>query len=200
MYSPYEPYTPLGYRHPNKNIICDSLKFYQMTDKIKYNLSYKSVPRLPPGKRESIPKNKAEYIKNFTSVGIKKLPRWIVNIYHNEIDTEGKVVEKKQIFEQFFFERTGQTCKYNYVFYEQGKDTQGRALSPRACMLTSFRALRKEVKGKMKAAKAAGNDELAKFYDVKQSAIKVCMNSVYGASDTYIYALFENIGPSAITR
>ena len=67
-------------------------------------------------------------------------------------------------------------------------------------MLTSFRALRKEVKAKMKEAKAAGNTELASFYDVKQNAIKVCMNSVYGASDTYIYPLFENIGPSAITR
>ena len=52
MYSPYEPYKPLGHRHPNKNIICDALKFYQTTDKVRYNLSYRTVPRLPPGKRD----------------------------------------------------------------------------------------------------------------------------------------------------
>ena len=60
-----------------------------------------------------------------------------------------------------------------------------------------FHFLRKSVK---KQIKQATDPDLKAFYDGKQGAIKVCMNSLYGTTDTTSYALFENIGAAIITR
>lgn len=56
------------------------------------------------------------------------------------------------------------TQKYDYVFYRQGKDAEGRQWSPRARMLTDYRAMRNAIKKQMKETK---DPSLKAFLDAK---------------------------------
>ena len=56
------------------------------------------------------------------------------------------------------------TQKYDFVFYRQGKDPQGRQWSPRARMLTDYRTMRAATKKLMKESK---DPNMKAFYDGK---------------------------------
>ncbi|MFK5282553.1 DNA polymerase domain-containing protein, partial [Lacticaseibacillus paracasei] len=58
---------------------------------------------------------------------------------------------------------------------------------------------RTELKGMMKAAKKAGNDDDATYYDMKQTAYKLFGNSLYGLLGNPYFQLYDIDNSASIT-
>ena len=95
------------------------------------------------------------------------------------------------------------TVKKQVYFVQPPRNKEtGRALvyySLKSRMLTTLRDHRGEVKKLMKAAKKAGDNVLASRYNAMQNAIKVIMNTEYGASGNKLFAHYDPDIAGAVT-